>query len=105
VKRRSKTVAPALGAAVVGMLTAIGSASAADVAVDHTALVSHVVLSDDADTTLVGYQPARIFLAKGAPGGSHVHTGGSHVHTADERFCGFGSYLACTQGVCRQHCY
>jgi hypothetical protein len=27
------------------------------------------------------------------------------VDTADERFCGFGSYFACTQGLCRRLCY
>ena len=27
------------------------------------------------------------------------------VHTADKRFCGFGSYVVCTQGLCRQLCY
>jgi hypothetical protein len=27
------------------------------------------------------------------------------VPTADKRFCGFGSYVACTHGLCRQFCY
>ena len=83
--KKRKVSAPALGAtaAAAGLLSMIGPASA-DGSARHTAPVSHIVLSDEADVTLAGwsdgyyYSPAPTgrFWGKGygyGAGGGHRH--------------------------------
>jgi hypothetical protein len=55
--KKSKVSAPIVDAtaAAVGLLSMIGSASAADGSASHTAPVSQIVLSDEADVTLAGW--------------------------------------------------
>jgi hypothetical protein len=82
--KKSKVSAPVLGATVAaaGLLSMIGSASAADGSASHTAPVSQIVLSDESDVTLAGwydgyyYSPAPScgFWGKGCgAGGGHRH--------------------------------
>ena len=86
--KKTKVSSPAFGAtaAAAGLLSMIGSASAADGLAADTAPVSQIVLSDEADVTLVGWydgyyhSPAPTYGSWGKGYGYGYSAGGGHRH-------------------------